>query len=146
MSSKIREAAGSPITKVFDTVSVESSAAICAEAFGPSGGFYCALLGIECPRADVKSTYFLGYDIFGDPYIFEGTFHEAKPDAFEFGVKWNNTAEKLWNEGKWKPHPQRVGPNGLQGVLEGLDEMRKELVSGQKLVYRVDETVWPQVE
>lgn len=52
-------------------------------------------------------------------------------------------AEKLWEEGKWKPHPTRVGSGGLIGVLGGMKEMKEGKVSGEKLVYLVDETKLP---
>lgn len=48
--------------------------------------------------------------------------------------------EELFREGKLKPHPIRVGKDGLVGVFEGMQEMREGRVSGVKLVYRVGET------
>lgn len=139
----IREATDASITKIFDTVNVESSAVICAEAFGPDGGTYCNLLGVDCPRSDVDSVFFLGYDISGELYKFEGEIYPARPEALEFGRRWSGVAEKLWAEGKWKPHPQRIGTGGLLGALDGMQEMREGLVSGEKMVYRVDDTIWP---
>lgn len=144
VGQKIREATNSTITKVFDTVALESSAKICAEAFGPHGGVYCNLLGVDCPRNDVKSEFFLGYDMSGELYKFEGEIYPARPEAFDFGRTWYPAAEKLWAEGKWKPHPQRVGAGGLLGAIDGMQEMRQGLVSGQKLVYLVDDTAWPE--
>lgn len=137
----IREATNSTIDKIFDTVSVESSAKICAEAFGPRGGTYCNLLGIDCPRDDVESIFFLGYDMSGESYKFEGETYPAKLETFQFARKWYTVAEKLWAEGKWKPHPQRVGQGGLAGAIDGMQEMREGRVSGQKLVYLVDDSI-----
>lgn len=37
-------------------------------------------------------------------------------------------------------HPPRVGRGGLQGVLDGLEQLKEGKISGVKLVYRVDET------
>lgn len=126
-----------------DTVSIESTASICADAIGPHGGSYCNLLGIDCPRADVKSSFFLGYGVSGESYIFEGEHYEARPEDFEFGVKFIPIAEKLWAEGKLKPHPQRVGSGGLTGAISGMQSLREGKYSGEKLVYRIDETDWP---
>lgn len=144
VSAKLRDAVHSEITKIFDTVNTVDSAALCAKVFGPHGGVYCNLLGVDCPRGDVESVFFLGYDMSGESYKFEGEEYEAKPEAFDFGRKWASVAETLWYQGKWKPHPQQIGANGLAGALDGLNEMRQGLVSGQKLVYRVDGTPWPQ--
>lgn len=140
---KILEATGGSIKKVFDTVSTAESAATCAAAFGLDGGTYCNLLGVDCPRSDVESVYFLGYDMSGEAYIFEGHSFPAKPEAFEFGRKWVKIAEELWASGKWRPHRQKVGGNGLLGALDGMQMMRQGQVSGEKLVYRVEDTEWP---
>ena len=102
------------------------------------------MLGVDCPRPDVKSTFFLGYSLSGESYIFEGEGYDAEPEDFVFGSKFTGIAEKLWAEGRWKPHPQRVGPWGLLGCIDGMKEMREGKVSGEKLVYRVDETEWPK--
>lgn len=82
----------------------------------------------------------------GDAYIFEGESYPAKPDDFNFAVKFYEVAEKLWAAGKWIPHPQRVGKGGLRGILDGMQEMREGKVSGEKLVYLVDETSWPDAK
>ncbi|KAJ0120960.1 hypothetical protein J7T55_015699 [Diaporthe amygdali] len=143
VGKSIFEATRGSLTKVFDTVNTSDSAEICAAAFGPDGGKYCNLLGVECPRSDVESVFFLGYDMSGEAYIFEGDSYPAKPDAFEFGRTWYSIAEKLWASGKWQNHRQNVGEKGLLGVLDGMQLMRQGLVSGEKLVYRVEETEWP---
>ncbi|KAI1612188.1 putative zinc-binding oxidoreductase ToxD [Exophiala viscosa] len=139
----IRAATEGKLKNVFDTVTVESSAAICADAIGPNGGVYCNLLGLNCPRQDVQSTFFLGYGISGESYIFEGDKYEARPEDLAFASQFLALAAKLWAEGHLKPHPKRTGPGGLLGAISGMQEMREGKVSGQKLVYRVEETRWP---
>jgi len=49
-------------------------------------------------------------------------------------------ARKLLEEGKYKAHPLDVRPGGLNGVIDGMEDMRQGKVSGKKLVYRVAET------
>lgn len=48
--------------------------------------------------------------------------------------------EKLLAEGKVKPHPVRMLPKGLEGIEEGLVQLRDMKVSGCKLVARIGET------
>lgn len=79
----------------------------------------------------------------GEAYIFEGDHYEARPEDFAFARVWYGLAERLWGERKWKPHPQRLNEGGLLGAITGMQEMREGRVSGEKLVYRIDETVWP---
>ncbi len=143
VGATIREATEGKLDTVFDTVALESTAAICAAALGADGGLYCNLLGVDCPRPDVKSIFYLGYSLSGEEFIFEGEKYEAQPEDFVFGVKFAEIAERLWFEGKWKPHPQRVERRGLRGLVDGMQQMRDGKVSGEKLVYRVDETEWP---
>jgi hypothetical protein len=64
----------------------------------------------------------------------------AKPEDFEFASKFWAVAEKLLAEGKVKPHRPNVRPDGLKGILNGLQLMREGKVSGEKLVYNVAET------
>ncbi|EXJ86697.1 hypothetical protein A1O3_03650 [Capronia epimyces CBS 606.96] len=143
VGTQIRQVTDGKLKAVFDTVSLDSSAAICADAIGPAGGVYCNLLGVDCPRSDVQSVFFLGYSISGEAYIFEGQSYDASPEDFIFARRWYEIAERLWAQGKWTPHPQRIGPDGLLGALAGMQELRQGKVSGEKLVYRVDETMWP---
>lgn len=127
------------------------TAAICAETFSSSESdtqskekrIYCCLLNRKCPRDDVESVFFLGYSMAGEAYILERGEFPAQPEDLVFARKWILIAEKLWAEGKWKPHPEKVGERGLLGCIEGMEELRQGRVSGVKLVYRVDETAWP---
>lgn len=87
---------------------------------------------------EVKGT--LMYTIFNESFEKGGKATPAVPEDFEFGKKIFSIAEKLLAEGKLKTHPEKVGPKGLEGVLEGMQDMKDDKVSGQKLVYRVAET------
>lgn len=144
-AKQIHEDTHSNLSVVLDCVSTEATASACADAFGTSGGKYVSLLGPDCPRSDVKSTFFLGYSACGENYIFEGEHYDAEPEFFEFSCKFAELAEKLWAQGKFVPHPQRVERGGLGGIVEsGLQIMKDGKYSAEKLVYRVEETVWPE--
>jgi len=128
---------------VLDCVAEDSTAKICADAIGSGGGKYCALLDVPCPRSDVESTFFLGYSMTGEAYIFEGHHYPAAPADLEFSRKWAEAASKLWRKGLWKEHPLDLRGSGFQGVIEGMREMKKKGTSGIKLVYKVADTEWP---
>ncbi|KAK5709816.1 hypothetical protein LTR17_019430 [Elasticomyces elasticus] len=135
VGKQIRQDTNGKITKVFDTVGLDSSAAICADAIGPSGDF--------SQRREIH--FFLGYDNTGESYKFEGDWYPAKPELFEWTKNFTTLAEKLWAEGKWQPHPQSVKEGGLLGAVEGMNFMREgKGPSGEKWVYRVDDTKWPE--
>ena len=126
-----------------DCVSTPETAKICADAIGPLGGKYCNLLDVEIPRPDVESIYFLAYSASGEPYIFENERYEADSEYFEHAMRFAEEANKLWAQGKWESHPRSEQNGGLTGALEGMAVMRAGRYSGEKLVYRIDETKWP---
>ncbi|KAI1458276.1 oxidoreductase-like protein [Annulohypoxylon moriforme] len=125
------------IAHVFDCISEGSSPAISAEAIGPKGGKYSALLPVEFPRKDVTSAMTLGYVAIGEPFSKFGMEWKVTPEDFEFGSKFWSVTEDLLAQGKLKVHPVSLREGGLDGILGGLEEMRQNKVSGKKLVYKI---------
>lgn len=127
---------------VWDTISLESSAKICAEAFSsdPTGTKYGSILPVKIPKEGVESTMTFMYTIFNEPFTKAGRDTPAIPEDFQFAKEFFEITENLLAEGKLKTHPAKVGPKGLEGALQGMKDMQGEKVSGQKLVYRVRET------
>ena len=78
------------------------------------------------------------YTVFGVEFQKFGSTVPASSADFEFGKKWFALSEKLLAEGKLVPHPAKVGSGGLEGVIQGLDDMKNGKVSGQKLVYNLE--------
>lgn len=140
---KIRELTGNKLKYAWDTISEGPSAQFCADALSSEEGAGCrygAILPVKCPREDVESTSTLMYTVFGEAFDFRGTQIPSVPDDFEFAKKFMGITEQLLAEGKLKPHAEKVGKGGLQGVLQGLEDLKTGKVSGSKLVYKVEET------
>jgi len=91
---------------------------------------------MKCPREDVESKYTLAYTTNGRPMKFRGHDMPAKPEDFEFAKKQWDLTEKLLAEGKLNLVPT-VKQGGLEGVFEGLEDLRSGKVSAQKLVYKI---------
>ncbi|KAK3684373.1 hypothetical protein LTR37_020349 [Vermiconidia calcicola] len=127
---------------IWDTISLESSAKICAEALSSdtSGTRYGSILPVKFPREGVETTMTFMYTIFNDAFEKGGSKTPAVPEDFEFAKKFFGITEKLLAEGKLNTHPEKVGQKGLEGVLDGLKDLKEDKVTGQKLVYRVEET------
>lgn len=141
-AKQIREYTNNNLKYAFDIISLGPSAKICADALSSTSGcVYSALLPVDMPRKDVDDHGFtMAYTAMGEYFTFGPIEFPAKQEDFEFAQMFWGMAEKLLGEGKFKVHPPSVRKGGLKGVLEGLQEMREEKVSGQKLVYKVSET------
>lgn len=133
VSAKIKEYTKGNLKYIWDTISLPSTAKICADVISP-GGRYGAILNVEFPRNDVKTTTSMGYTATGEPTdkpFFKSSNNEGD---FEIMKKWIKVVDPLLAQGKLKVHPPKVG-KGLEEVIDGLDLLRKDKVSGQKLVY-----------
>ncbi|ESZ94746.1 putative zinc-binding oxidoreductase ToxD [Sclerotinia borealis F-4128] len=138
--AKIRSLTQNKLHHVFGTIANTSSAHICADALSSSGdNLYVNLMGVEMPRDDVKSVFFLGYSVTGEAYEMEGNVRPAAPEDFELGKKVFVLLEKLLEDGLIRNHPVRSMNGGLIGILEGMRDLKEGKVSGEKLVYRVRE-------
>ncbi|KAI8908643.1 zinc-binding oxidoreductase ToxD [Powellomyces hirtus] len=140
-AKKIREFTSDSLAHVLDCISLPDSAKICADSFGKSGGKYSALLSVQdFPRKDVQNVSTLAYTALGESFHKFGQVFDAKPDDYAFQISFWLLTEQLIKEGKISVHPPQIGKDGLKGVLEGMDLLRKNKVSGTKLVYRVADT------
>ncbi|OOF92792.1 hypothetical protein ASPCADRAFT_509191 [Aspergillus carbonarius ITEM 5010] len=139
-AEKIREYTGDRLTLVMDTISTEETAAFCGRAMSTQGGDYTAILDVKVPREDVRNRWTLAYTCMGKEFTYREAIIPANPQDRAFAEEWMETAVKVVADGRVVPHPVRLGPNGLQGVIEGLRAMRDGKVRGCKLVYNVDET------
>lgn len=138
---KIREYTEDKLSYAFDCISSDSTAEFCAKAIGSAGGKYSQLLSAKVTsRKDVTSYGTLAYTTTGEYSVKFGKELPASPTDFKFATDFWALSEQLLKEGKIKAHPVDVRPGGLKGLLDGLDLLRKNKVSGKKVVYRVAET------
>ncbi|KAJ6009072.1 hypothetical protein N7499_000974 [Penicillium canescens] len=139
-AAEIRKATDNKLKLAFDCISLEASAAFCDNALSTEGGEYSALLNVKIERENVNDRFTLAYTTLGEAFSFGDIPFPAKPEDRAHAEKFIPIAEGLLNQGKLKVHPPKVGPNGLQGVMEGLKLLKEDKVSGEKLVYNVSET------
>lgn len=134
-AAKIQQYANNKLRLIWDTISSAETAKFCTDLC-VSGGRYGAIVRLKCPRDDVKHTYSLATTCFGEPFQRYGFDVRDCTADFEFMKKWVTLAEELLAEGKVKVHPNKVG-KGWENVLEGIDQVRHDKVSGHKLVFSV---------
>jgi NADPH:quinone reductase-like Zn-dependent oxidoreductase len=135
---EIRKYTGNNLKYAWDCIGVGDAIKICADALtsGP-GAKYASIVGTKSSRDDVESTNTVAYSALGEP--FDKGFAKSEGDAkdFEYQAKtWIPVVEKLLADGKFKVHKPRVR-SGIENILDGLDELRNNKVSGEKLVYRL---------
>ena len=124
-----------------DCITDTSSMRICYAAIGSKGGKYVALDPFPIrahTRRSVKPSWIITFTMFNKPIKWQKPFErEAKPKDREFAEKWFQIAQALLNEGLITPHALEKRAGGLAGVIEGVDRVRRGLVSGVKLVYEI---------
>lgn len=140
VAKKIREHTQDKLEKAFDCISEGDSPKICSEAISSKGGKVSYLLPAEHDRKDVENARTLAYTVTGEGFKFGPADVPANPEDFEFAKKFWSLAADLLAEKKLEVHPPKVGKGGLQGVFDGLQQLREQKVSGTKLVYHVEET------
>ena len=144
-AKNIREYTNNSLLYAYDTIGSESAVQICANSLtSASGGKFVTI----SPKADEKyfhrddvalKTWTLGYSVMGEAFEWpfkSGNVMPAKPQDFEFGKKFIGICEQLIAERKIKGYPT-LKEGGLSAVLEGLEDLKENRVSGQKLVYKV---------
>ena len=142
-SSRIREYTKDKLYYAFDCIAEGSSIEICSEALSssapPTGLHYSALLFVKSfPRGDVKTRTTLAYTGIGEAFEKRGKTTPAMPDHYQFAKRFMKVAGDLLAAGKLKPGNFAVKEGGLEGILDGLKDLKENKVSGTKLVYRID--------
>jgi NADPH:quinone reductase-like Zn-dependent oxidoreductase len=136
VGAKIREATNDSLKLVFDTIAEGSSPGIAADAISSKGGKYASILYVkQFPRDDVRNTWTLAYTSFGEDYSVQFPANQAD---FEFAARFLAVSEELINSGKIKPHPTEVREGGLEGIMQGLQDLKDGKVSSTKLVYKIE--------
>ncbi|VDB91962.1 unnamed protein product [Peniophora sp. CBMAI 1063] len=137
VSNKIKTASEGKIKVAVDTISEQGSVKIIVPALSSEGGKIATIL----PYSDediaalgpnvthwMSSAYDLNEDLPGAP--------SRLADA----PRYCRLATQLLAEGKVKPTPIRVWPNGLLGINDAMQYMMDGKVSGEKIVFRIADT------
>lgn len=140
---RVREHTNNNLCYAIDCISTDKSAQICADALSSDVDrnlTYSAVLYCNFPRSDVQVKVTVAHTIFGEDFIKPELGPENFPrnvEDHEFGKSFWQLSEKLLMERKIRVHPLETRQGGLEGVLEGLDDLMQGAVSGKKLVYNL---------
>jgi hypothetical protein len=138
----IRKQTKNSLKYALDCISEPETMEFCYKCIGRLGGKYTALepyLESFHTRNDVEPDWVLGPSLLGKDIAWPPPFQrKADLEAKAFALKWFGTAQRLLDEGRLKTHPIQCEPGSLQGVLVGMELLRKKQISGKKLVYRLE--------
>ncbi|EME39478.1 toxD-like protein [Dothistroma septosporum NZE10] len=137
----IRAFTSDSLVLALDCIAEGDSAKICEDSISESkGGTICYLFQAKHSRADIVDKRVFAYTVFGEAFDKFGQSWPARAEDFARGKEFAALASQMLSDGQLRPHPVRLGKDGLEGVLDGLQQLRERKVSGAKLVYRVVET------
>ncbi|QLI69613.1 Trans-enoyl reductase FSL5 [Metarhizium brunneum] len=130
---------------VIDCVSEPDTMEFCYKCIGRTGGKLATLEPppkyLNARERTVTVNWVLGPALHGKPIGWPPPMErDANPELREFAKRWFTTVQELLDQGKLKTHPLKVMDGGLSAVTDGLQMLKKKLISGQKLVYPVVET------
>lgn len=142
---EIQEYTKDSLKYAMDCITETGSMKICYTAIGTKGGQYVALDPFPIrnhTRRSVKPSWIIAFTTFNKPINWARPFRrEAKPKDRDFGESWVQLAQKLLDDGAITPHPHEKKAGGLAGVIGGIDQVRKGVGSGSKLVFEVASVV-----
>lgn len=95
--SKIREYTNNKLKYAWDTVSIEPTARLCAEALSSteSGLAYGSLLPVKFPRDDARTVTTVMHTVFGRHFMFGPQEMPASAEDFDFGKRFSATTEEF---------------------------------------------------
>nr|WNS47917.1 CapB [Capnodium sp. TTI-000886] len=124
-----------------DCITDSGSMKICYSAIGSAGGKYVGLDQFPVrghTRRNVRPEWIIAWTVRGKPINWKKPYRrDAKPKDKKFGERWLPISQQLLDSGDIKTHPLESSDDGLAGIIEGADRLRKGVTGGRKLVYRI---------
>ena len=142
-SANIRAYTRNTLAYALDCVAAADTTQLCYAAIGRAGGRYVTVEPFREAIASarpltIEPSWLLALTIFGRQVKLDGEYgREANPEDRKFGAKLTADVQALLNQGKIDTHPVKVMTGGWDAVLDGVNVVRKQALSGQKLVYSV---------
>lgn len=134
----IRKITGGQLRLVFDCVGSFDSPQICADAMASDGEgcLYNSLSLTPFPREDVRSIFTPGEAVLGEARQVRGEFIPGDEELFKANKDFLRLSAHLFKIGKIRPPPTET-VNGMDKILDVMDDLRKWNISGKKMVARI---------
>lgn len=142
-AADIRAYTGNELAFALDCVSQADTTQLCYASIGRAGGRYVSLEPFRETVAQgraltIKPSWVMVLTVFGRKVALEGEYgREARPQDRLFSAHAFSAIQSLLDDGLIDTHPVKAMPGGWEGVMRGVDIIRSQALSGQKLVYSV---------
>ncbi|KAF5131218.1 Trans-enoyl reductase ccsC [Metarhizium anisopliae] len=139
----IRAYTANSLEYVMDIIADAKSLKLCYAAMGRAGGRYVGFEFVPdelaALRKTIKASWVLGIRLTGGEIVLDkGYGYPANAELRDWGRRLFRRVESWVREGKIRPHPSVVHEYGLDGIIDGVERLRRREVSGCKLVYVID--------
>ena len=142
-AADIRAYTHNELAYTLDCVSQADTTQLCYAAIGRAGGRYVSLEPFRDTVAQsraltIEPSWVMVLTVFGRKVALEGEYgREARPQDRKFGAQAFAAVQDLLDRGLIQTHPVKAMSGSWEGVLKGVDTIRTQALSGQKLVYSV---------
>ena len=140
----INEYTSNKLMLAYDCIAEKGAPEICYEALSTGTTSdpatwpkYHALLPLEkAPRTDVHAKFVVAYSAVGEKFRFLGVDDEI-PEDYEYASKFWTVVQALLDRKLIRGQRVELREGGLEGIIDGMEELKEGKVSGAKLVYRL---------
>jgi aspyridone synthetase trans-acting enoyl reductase len=137
---EIRSFTGDTLTRALDCVTTSQTMSMCYEAISSKGGRYISLdpysTHVKYKRRDVSADSVMAMSMTGNRVHLPGVYgRPAMPALRGLASRVFCMAEELMSEGVLRGPPFQIRSGGLASVGKGIEDLRKGLAKGEKLVY-----------
>ncbi|KAL8820237.1 MAG: hypothetical protein Q9223_001501 [Gallowayella weberi] len=142
-TADIRAYTQGELAYALDCVSQADTTQLCYSSIGRAGGRYVSLEPFRDTVAQKRSltiepSWVMSLTIYGRKVDLEGEYgREARPHDRDLGAQAFTAIQSLLDRGLIDTHPVKRMPGRWKGVIEGVDIIRSQALSGQKMVYSV---------
>lgn len=142
-AADLRAYTNNELAYALDCITDAETTKLCYDAIGRAGGRYCALEPFretvtQARALTVQPSWLMTLTIFGRKVAIDGEYgRDATPEHRKFGVEAYEAVQDLLDRGLIDAHPVKVMPSGWEAVIQSIDIIRGQGLSGYKMVHRV---------
>lgn len=140
----VRSLTGFVLRRVLDCITSPESAATCFSAIARTGGRYACLEALDDTwrtRRLIRVKEVMGYEGLGRSAALGSAgstySRKANPALYALCQQWRDEVQGLLDTRMIQHHPMREIYGTWDGILEGLEMLKRGEVKGQKLVVRI---------